>query len=107
MIRIGPYGINISDRCFEVGKITVRTVKKTDKDTKETAETKEEYLNNPGYYFTMDTALKAVRKRMLIDAIKDYDGDLMDAIALVKACDRDFSRLVKRALDGAEVPDQH
>lgn len=98
MIRLGAYGINVSDRQYEIGKIANRMIKKKDKDTNETIEVEEEVLTNSGYYTTLESALTALYRRVASDAVKSYDGDLKGAIQLLTKRTEAFEKLVKDAL---------
>lgn len=106
MIRIGSYGINVSDRCFEVGKIATRAIKKTDKNTNEKTEVEEEVLTNSGYYSTLESALAALYRRLTMEAVKSYDGDLNGAVRLLTKRTEAFEKLIKDALPdfGGEKP---
>lgn len=95
MIRLGNYGINVSDRCYEVGKIATRIDKKTGNS--------EEILANSGYHTTLESALKAAYRRVTADAIKSYDGDLQGAIELVRKRTDAFEKLVRDALPDAKI----
>lgn len=98
MIRIGIYGINVSDRQYEIGKITTRTNTKTGAT--------EEVLTNSGYYTTLESALTALYRRFTMDALKSYDGDLNGAIQLLTKRTEAFEKLIKDALPdfGGEKP---
>ena len=98
MIRLGKYGINVSDRCYEVGKIATRTVKKTDKNTNEKIDVEEEYLANSGYYTSIESALNATYKRIAADALNNYDGDLKGAIEAIHKRTAEFEKLVRDAI---------
>lgn len=103
MIRLGKYGINVSDRCFEVGKIATRTIKKTDKNTNEKTEVEEEVLANSGYYTSLESALNGVYKRITVDALSNYDGNLQGAIELVRKRTDAFEKLVRDALPDVKI----
>lgn len=88
MIRvIDKYGIDASDRCYEVGKIG----KTTDKKTGEV----KEYIANASYVSSLQQALKVIRKKMHLEAIKNIDGDLHAAIEVIKKADERFEELIK------------
>lgn len=103
MIRLGKYGINVSDRCFEVGKIATRTIKKTDKNTNEKTEVEEEVLANSGYYTSLESALNGVYKRITVDALSNYDGDLKGAIEAIHKRTTEFEKLVRDALPDVKI----
>ena len=92
MIHIGDYGIDVSDKCYTVGKISNIKVKK---DGKETGEERE-YLINPSYATSFAFALKCVRKAMHREAIGNTDGDLNAAIEAIQKADTMFESLIKK-----------
>lgn len=87
MIRVGKYGIDASDRCYEVGKIGKITDKKTGEE--------KEYIKNARYYGSLDGALRCIRRDMHFEAIRDMDGDLNAAIEALKQVDERFEKLIK------------
>ena len=91
MIRvIGDYGIDASDKCYAVGRISKLKEKK---DGKYTGEEKE-YLINPSYVTTFTGALKCIRKDMQRETIKSIDGDLKAAIEAIQKCDERFEQMI-------------
>lgn len=86
MIRVGKYGIDASDRCYEVGKIGKITDKKTGEER--------EYIKNARYYVTFNDALRYIRKAMHFEAIRNMDGDLNAAIEAIKQADERFAELI-------------
>lgn len=96
MIHIGDYGIDVSDKCYTVGKVSKITDKKTGEE--------KEYLINPSYATSFAFALKCVRKAMHREAIKNTDGDLNAAIEAIKRCDERFERMISKIkLEGIEA----
>lgn len=92
MIRvIDKYGIEVGDKCYAAGKIGKQKV--TDKNTKTTTEV--EYIQNPAYCTSVRSALKAIRKRMQLDALKNMDCALETAINEIRALDERFEKLVE------------
>lgn len=85
---IGKYGIEASDKCYAAGKIGKMIDKKTGKET--------EYIQNPAYCTSVSSALKAVRKRMQIDSIKNMDCDLETAINEMRKLDERFNKLIEK-----------
>lgn len=88
MIRIGDYGIDVSDKCYTVGKVSKITDKKTGEE--------KEYLINPSYATSFAFALKCVRKAMHREAIGNTDGDLNAAIEAIQKADAMFESLLKK-----------
>ena len=93
MIRvIDKYGIEVSDKCYAAGKIGKTKV--TDKKTNVTTEVI--CIQNPSYCTSVQSALKAIRKRMQMDALKNIDGDLETAVAAIRALDERFEKMVEK-----------
>lgn len=90
MIRLGNYGINVSDKQYEVGKIASRTNAKTGAT--------EEVLTGSGYHTKLESALNSVYRRVTADAVKSYDGDLAGALRLIAKRTEEFEKLIKAAL---------
>ena len=86
MIYIDCYGIDVSDKCFTVGKISKITDTKTG--------TEKESLITPSYATSFASALKCVRKMMQREAIKNTDGDLNAAINAIRRSDVRFESLI-------------
>lgn len=83
MVRvIDNYVIDVSDNCYQVGKLATTTNKKTGETT--------EYIAAPKYVSTFDAALKCIRKSMRMERLKDFDGTLTDAINLIIGIDQNF-----------------
>ena len=89
---IDKYGIEVGDKCFSAGKIG--KVKQTNKETKVTTEVI--CIQNPAYCTSVQSAIKAVRKRMQMDALKNFDGDLEAAIGKIQETDARFEELVAK-----------
>lgn len=89
---LGKYGIEVSDKCYAAGKIGKQKV--TDKNTKITTEI--DYIQNPAYCTSIQSALKAIRKRMQLDALKNIDGELETAINEIRALDERFEKLIEK-----------
>lgn len=88
MIRVvDKYGIEVGDKCYAAGKIGKQTDKKTGKEI--------EYIQNPAYCTSVRSALKAIRKRMQLDALKNMDCALETAINEIRALDERFEKLVE------------
>lgn len=92
MIRIGDYGIDVSDRCYAVGKVSKIKVKKNKKETGE----EKEYLINPSYTTSFTYALKCVQKSMRREAIKNTEGDINAAIDAIKQADERFEQMIEK-----------
>lgn len=93
MIKVlGKYGIEVGDKCYAAGKIGKQKV--TDKNTKITTEV--DYIQNPAYCTSVQSALKAIRKRMQMDALKNIDGDIETAINEIRAIDERFEKMVEK-----------
>ena len=89
---IGNYGIEVSDKCYAAGKIG--RVKQTNKKTGVTTEV--DCIQNPAYCTSFQCAIKAIRKRMQFDALKNADFDLASAIEAMNALDKQFEKLVEK-----------
>ena len=85
---LGKYGIEVSDKCYAAGKIGKQTDKKTGVEF--------DYIQNPAYCTSIQSALKAIRKRMQLDALKNIDGELETAINEIRALDERFEKLIKK-----------
>ena len=89
MIRIlGKYGIDVSDRCYSVGKICTTTDKKTGNQV--------EVLQAPSYCTTVEAALKSLRKRLHMEGLKSFDGTLEEAVKRVQAMDDRFNKEMEK-----------
>lgn len=86
MIRVGIYGIDASDRCYEVGKVGKNTDKKTGEE--------KEYIMNPSYFTSLAGALKHIRKKMHFEAVRNMDGDIQAAIEALGKADEQFGKLI-------------
>lgn len=83
MIRVmDKYGIEVSEKCYAVGKIGKSINKKT-------GEVNED-LQHPAYCTSIANALGVIRKRLHMDAVKSFDGTLEDAIDKIRAIDDRF-----------------
>lgn len=89
---IDKYGIEVSDKCFAAGKIG--KVKQTDKKTNVTSEI--ECIQNPAYCTSVQSALKTIRKRMQMDGLKNFNGDLETAIVKIQDIDARFEEIVSK-----------
>lgn len=84
MIRImDKYGIEVSDKCYAVGKIGKSVDKKTGKES--------EILLHPSYCTSVASALNALRKRLHMDVVKSFDGTLEEAVSKINAIDDRFN----------------
>lgn len=97
MIRIGEYAIEVSDKCYAVGKVSRITVKKTDKETGAKTEEEKDCIVNPSYATSLASALKCIRKAMHRDALKDMEGDIKTALEAIQRCDEQFEQLLAGA----------
>jgi hypothetical protein len=82
------YGIEVSEKCYAVGKIG----KVTNKNTGEVREA----LQCPAYCSTIANALNALRRRIHMDAVKTFDGTLEEAVDKIKAIDDRFNAEVAK-----------
>ena len=80
------YGVDVSDRCYVVGAIARQTNKKTGEES--------EIIANGSYYPTFEGALRHVRRKMHLDAVRDTDGNLDAALAAIREADRRFAELI-------------
>lgn len=89
MIRVmDKYGIEVSEKCYTVGKIG----KVTDKKIGEVREV----LQCSAYCSTIANALNALRRRIHMDAVKTFDGTLEEAVDKIKAIDDRFNAEVAK-----------
>ena len=88
MIKVMGYGITASDACYLVGKVT----KSRDKTTGEEKET----ISNPAYATNFKGALEIVRKKLLLECVRNQDGELVEAIESVKATENQFYSLLEK-----------
>lgn len=89
MIRVlDKYGIEVSDKCYAVGKICTTTDKKTGKEL--------EVLQAPSYCTTVEAAIKSLRRRLHMEGLKSFDGTLEDAVKRVQAMDDKINRELEK-----------
>ena len=88
MIKVMGYGVTASDACYLVGKVT----KSRDKTTGEEKET----ISNPAYATNFKGALEIVRRKILLEKVRDLDCDLDKAIEAVKATENQFYSLLEK-----------
>lgn len=89
MIRVlNKYGIEVSDKCFAVGKICVTTDKKTGKQV--------EVLQSPAYCTSVASAIKALRRRLHMEGLKSFDGPLDEAVKRVQEIDGVFNKELEK-----------
>ena len=95
MVRIlEKYGIEVSEKCYAVGKIRNTTDKITGQP--------EEEIQSPAYCTTLEGALQALRRKMHLDAIKPFDGTLEEAVEKIRSLDDRFCA----AIEGAGLSEQ-
>ena len=89
MIRImDKYGIEVSDKCYAVGKIGKSVNKKTGEET--------EMLQSPAYCTSVQGALKSLRKRMHLEALKSFEGTLDEAVKKIQNLDDRFGKEMEK-----------
>lgn len=89
MIRVlDKYGIEVSDRCYAVGKICRTTDKKTGKVV--------EVLQAPSYCTSVESAIKSLRKRLHMEGLKSFDGTLDEAVKCVQEMDGRFNKEMEK-----------
>lgn len=89
MIRVlNKYGIEVSDKCFAVGKICTTTDKKTGNQV--------EVLQAPSYCTTVEAAIKSLRKRLHMEGLKSFDGTLEEAVKRVQAMDDKLNKELEK-----------
>lgn len=89
MIRVmDKYGIDVSEKCYAVGKIGKSINKKTGEVTED--------LQHPAYCTSISSALSALRKRLHMEAVKSFDGPLEEAIDKIRAIDERFNAEVAK-----------
>ena len=96
MIRIGEYGIEVTDRCFCAGKI----IKYTDKKTGNPSE-----RVDGGYYTSLPDACKGLYKRYTLDALKSFEGDLKSAIEYLNKRTSAFEKALAAVLPEFKMPE--
>ena len=85
---IGKYGIEVSDKCYAAGKVGKQIDKKTGAEV--------EYIQNPAYCTSVQSALNAIRKRMQMDALRNMDCDLETATNKIRALDERFEQMIEK-----------
>lgn len=80
------YGIDVSDRCYVVGPIARQTNKKTGEEG--------EIITNGSYYPTFEGALRHVRRKIHMDAVRNTDGNLDAALAAIRVADERFAEVI-------------
>ena len=84
MIRVlDKYGIEVSDRCYAVGKICTTTDKKTGKQV--------DIIQAPSYCTSVESAIKSLRRRLHMEGLKSFDGTLGEAVKRVQEMDDKFN----------------
>ncbi len=84
---IDDFVIDSDGTQYLMGKLAKRINKKTGVD--------EEFIRTPSYYSSFSQAILGVSRRMRIEAIKDADGTLADALAVIRAADARLEEAVK------------
>lgn len=88
MIRvIKNYGIEVTDRCYVVGRITV--VQKKNKDG---ILEKYEIISQPAYFPTFTGCLKWLVERSRADSIRGVDCDLKTAVQVMSEADKRLNK---------------
>ena len=88
MIKVaGGYYIDADSKCYWFGKL------RKDKD-KKTGEMKESVYGE-GYYTTFAGAIQGVAKRLRQEGINKAEGDLTDALEVIKKCDDKILKFCK------------
>lgn len=85
---IDGYGIKVSSNCYTIGKQSMRTNKETNKQT--------EVFTELGYYPTVQSALKGVRKHLHRDVLVDFEGSLSEAIKAISEMEDRFNALLEQ-----------
>lgn len=89
MIRImDKYGIEVSDKCYAVGKISKSVNKKTGEEA--------EVIQTPAYCTTIAGALKTLRSRMHLEALKSFEGTLEEAVKKIQGLDDRFGKELEK-----------
>lgn len=84
---IDGYGIKVSSGCYTIGKQSMRTNKKTGEQT--------ECFTEMGYYTTVQSALKGVRKHLHRDILDKFDGTLAEAIQIINEMETRFNSMLE------------
>lgn len=88
MIHIMDYGISASDNCFLVGSVIMRK----DKVTGEERET----ISNPAYATSLKGAFEIIRKKILLEAVRNLDCDLESAVKVIQQKEDEFQVLLNK-----------
>lgn len=88
MIRVMDYGIEAGDNCFQVGKITTSTDKKTGE--------RRDTLSSPAYVTTIRGAFEIIRKKLLLQQVKTLDCGLDEAVHVLKQTEEQFYQLLEK-----------
>ncbi len=86
MIKIGNFGITSDSHGYTVGKVSTVKDKKTGEES--------EVITSAKYYSNLQGCLRSIRKQMHFEAIKEFDGNMSEAIQLLNATDERFEALI-------------
>lgn len=86
MIKLFGYGVTAGAYGYTVGKVYVYKAKKTGVET--------EMLATPHYYSDLQGCLRYIRRQMHYDALREFDGSIIDAIDLLKGIDEMFEKVI-------------
>lgn len=89
MIKVaGGYYIDADSKCYWFGKL----IKRPDKKTGEI----KQLVDGEGYYSTFAGAVQGVAKKLRLDAMAKAEGDLTDALEVIKKCDDKILKFCKQ-----------
>ena len=91
MMRFDKYGIQVDEKCYVVGIPKMEKYK-----DKKGVEKEIETLDKTTYHSGLGEAIKNIRKRMHMEALKKYDGDLDGALDVIAKVDAKFDRLLAK-----------
>lgn len=88
MIRvIDNYGIDVSDRCYAVGKIIINKKTRNDGTVVEY-----EAIQQPAYFPTFELCLKWLAERLRADSFRGIDCDLKTALHVMAEAEKRLSK---------------
>lgn len=94
MVRIiDDWVITADNMCFMLGQAVTRTNKKGETKT---------VLTNTSYHPTLRNAVRACYTRFALQAVKDMDGTLDDAVQALTALQQRFERILTDTLGKLE-----
>ena len=89
MLKIKNYAIDADGYCYIIGELKTRKTKSGEM---------QEYIYNPKYYGKLEDAFKAILDAEHRKTLVDNEGELKDFLANIKAINKEFCELFKKAV---------